>query len=135
MKTLRITFQVLLFLAVVLMPFAAFAEEEKENKRDKVLLRSGKVEPGRILKVTFDKVKMAHKSIDASKVVKIVYYDTPSDYIEALSMIENAQYDRAMFKLKLALEAPGVRDWIKLNVDVQRVNILWKQEKWAEARK
>ncbi|MDZ7815070.1 MAG: tetratricopeptide repeat protein [Planctomycetota bacterium] len=121
-------------LTFVLTPSSTFAEDQDTDK-DIVVLIDGRVVKGKVFSSTYKEVKLASQTIDAREVSHITYFDTPPDYIEALDMIERGEYENAKFKLKLALEAKNVRDWLKLYVEIQRAEIMWRQNMWTEARK
>ena len=110
----------------------AFAEAEKVT--DTVILKSGRTIKGIVLSEKWDFVTGSRR-IPTVTVQRIIHHDTPPDYKEALDLIEKKQYDNAVFKLKLANDAPRVRDWLKLYVDYQMAEIDWRQGNWDEARK
>ncbi|MFA4985403.1 MAG: hypothetical protein WC712_02350 [Candidatus Brocadiia bacterium] len=101
---------------------------------DKIVLVDGKVETGRVTAEGWEKVITAQKTYTRAQVARILHFDTPMDFTEALDMIDSQAYDNAKFKLQLALEAPDVRDWIKVYVAYYLAEIEWQQRNFDAAR-
>ncbi|GAB4152585.1 MAG: hypothetical protein Kow00107_03130 [Planctomycetota bacterium] len=113
----------------------ALAEDADAKQQDKIIFKNGDVQSGKVFSAKFDKVTLGGKSFNTIDILKIVWFDSPPDYVEALDMIEEGEYDNAAFKLKLAADAQGVRDWLKLEIQMAHAEIAWRQAKWDDARK
>ena len=129
------TFIPILIAVIAITLFTANIALAEEKSVDKVVLLDGSVVSGKIISENWEKIVCGSRTVETIKVAHITYYDTPPDYIEAVDLIEREQYDNASFKLKLALDQPGVRDWIKMGVAMQLADIAWRMAKWEDARK
>jgi outer membrane protein assembly factor BamD (BamD/ComL family) len=134
---MRITAIALFVLAAVFAAFApsACAEEPADAKTDKIIFKNGDVQSGKVFSAKYDKVTLGGKSFNTTDISKIVWFDSPADYLEALDMIEQGAYDNASFKLKLAADAQGVREWLKLDIQIAQADIHWRKGEWEAARK